>query len=468
VIPLKFLVLNFKRIFFGLIFLMTLTSINASANVVGIATQTFNPTSNGIDFVTVESSETLRPGILNIGLFANYATNTLPNYEDLSTQSFIQVQDSLVSTDFNIGVGLLKNWDIGLTIPQILRQQIEGNTTGVFRGFFETTGVTEIRGNTKVKLLGNQNWGLAISGVANLYLVENYPFTGINPGPTFTGQLIANTKFKKFNLGANIGYRLRNPGQRVPVVPLAPYPNEFLASLAVSYLFTQIDTKLIAEIFTSFPTENVTFTSDRGISNAEALLGVKHDLTNAIALHLGVGTEMYHGSGSPDFRVYGGVHWPLGPLWKSKPQPLQPLKMVTIDEEPSEIIYLEDANFEATSTRKVENFRAKDVLFAFDSDAVNPAFLPVLQRLAGYLERGDGFRSLRITGHTDSIGSLDYNDDLSQRRATSVRRVLIQYLQPENRNKVFGSGRGEREPIADNGNYQGRALNRRVDFQISR
>ena len=50
----------------------------AQANVVGIDAQNFNPTSNGIDFVTVQSSETLEPGIVNLGLFFNYAINTLP------------------------------------------------------------------------------------------------------------------------------------------------------------------------------------------------------------------------------------------------------------------------------------------------------------------------------------------------------------------------------------------------------
>ena len=78
----------------------------ASANVVGSDTQNFNPTTDGLDFVTVQSSETLEPGIFNLGLFINYAVNSLPNYEDVTTQTRTNFHDTLWSSDFNLGVGV--------------------------------------------------------------------------------------------------------------------------------------------------------------------------------------------------------------------------------------------------------------------------------------------------------------------------------------------------------------------------
>ena len=134
----------------NLTILFFLFSWQAQANVVGIDAQNFNPTSNGLDFVTVQSSETLEPGIFNLGLFFNYATNTLPNYENTVTQTRDEPQDQLVSMDVSIGLGLTKNWDVGFTVPQLLWQDVDESTT-VFRGQFENTGVTEYRFNTKYR-----------------------------------------------------------------------------------------------------------------------------------------------------------------------------------------------------------------------------------------------------------------------------------------------------------------------------
>src|SRR5690606_37953641 len=91
----------------GFFITATITFIfSANANVVGVDTQNFNPVTNGLDFVTVHSSETLEPGIINLGLFWNLAGNTLPNLENVSDQSFTEVTDTLLSMDFNLGLGL--------------------------------------------------------------------------------------------------------------------------------------------------------------------------------------------------------------------------------------------------------------------------------------------------------------------------------------------------------------------------
>jgi OOP family OmpA-OmpF porin len=70
---------------------------------------------------------------------------------------------------------------------------------------------------------------------------------------------------------------------------------------------------------------------------------------------------------------------------------------------------------------------------------------------------------IQIEGHTDSKGSDVYNVQLSQRRARSVVQYLVQNLGvPENR--LIPVGKGESEPIADNGIAAGRQKNRRVQI----
>ena len=106
---------------------------------------------------------------------------------------------------------------------------------------------------------------------------------------------------------------------------------------------------------------------------------------------------------------------------------------------------------------------SNEVSFDFDSANLKPAFLPTLDKVAGVLQRYD--RSIvYIIGHTDSTGSDSYNQQLSERRATSV----VDYLSTHgvSYNRLRTEGRGEREPRATNETEAGRQLNRRVEILI--
>jgi len=71
-----------------------------------------------------------------------------------------------------------------------------------------------------------------------------------------------------------------------------------------------------------------------------------------------------------------------------------------------------------------------------------------------------------IEGHTDSTGSDEVNDHLSQQRAESVRDYLVanKTLQAE---KIVSIGYGSKRPLASNETEEGRAINRRIDVVIS-
>ena len=73
-------------------------------------------------------------------------------------------------------------------------------------------------------------------------------------------------------------------------------------------------------------------------------------------------------------------------------------------------------------------------------------------------ELSGGFKALEITGYTDSIGAESYNIDLSQRRANATKKILVDKFHLSE-NKIKTAGLGPANPIADNGNYQGRRKN---------
>ena len=147
------------------------------ANVIGSDAQNFNPTPNGIDFVTVQSSETLRPGFFNLGLFINYAANTLAFPQETGGSKRIGgIRDSLTGMDLNVGLGLLPNWDVGVSFPFILKQVIPNADQD--RVEFANVGNTEIKLYTKYRLFGDQSHGVAFIFTINQNQTENNPYIG--------------------------------------------------------------------------------------------------------------------------------------------------------------------------------------------------------------------------------------------------------------------------------------------------
>ena len=107
---------------------------------------------------------------------------------------------------------------------------------------------------------------------------------------------------------------------------------------------------------------------------------------------------------------------------------------------------------------------ALTVNFDFDSTELSADSLPTLESLGKALQSPQlaPYR-IRIEGHTDSVGSPEYNRTLSQRRAESVKAYLTEHFNIASENLVI-EGRGESEPIADNETPDGRHTNRRAEF----
>jgi outer membrane protein OmpA-like peptidoglycan-associated protein len=101
--------------------------------------------------------------------------------------------------------------------------------------------------------------------------------------------------------------------------------------------------------------------------------------------------------------------------------------------------------------------------FSLGSDELTEDSLPLLRDIAQLLQTCPN-RVLIITGHTDSIGNADDNLALSRARATAVARELTRLGISSNRLQALG--KGESDPIADNGTAAGREANRRISFEF--
>jgi outer membrane protein OmpA-like peptidoglycan-associated protein len=103
------------------------------------------------------------------------------------------------------------------------------------------------------------------------------------------------------------------------------------------------------------------------------------------------------------------------------------------------------------------------ILFPFNSTDILPAGRENLQKLAQSLDKYPN-SDILIVGHTDSVGTDAYNNDLSQRRANAAGSYLQSLGVAQNRLRM--TGKGETEPVQSNDTDAGRQANRRVEIAI--
>ena len=106
---------------------------------------------------------------------------------------------------------------------------------------------------------------------------------------------------------------------------------------------------------------------------------------------------------------------------------------------------------------------AAEALFDFDKSVVKPEGKAALDDLLMKLQ-GMNTEVMVTVGHTDSIGTDDYNQKLSQRRAEAVKAYIV--TKGVDQSRVYTEGKGESQPVADNKTSEGRAKNRRVTVEV--
>lgn len=104
-----------------------------------------------------------------------------------------------------------------------------------------------------------------------------------------------------------------------------------------------------------------------------------------------------------------------------------------------------------------------NITFDTNSSEIKRSFFDVLDSVGLVLEKFNE-SDIRVTGHTDSTGSREYNQRLSEYRADSVTRYLQRRgVDPR---RIYSIGHGEDRPIASNNSSRGRSQNRRVEIEI--
>ena len=107
----------------------------------------------------------------------------------------------------------------------------------------------------------------------------------------------------------------------------------------------------------------------------------------------------------------------------------------------------------------------QNIQFELNSHRISGDYSSVIEKVAASLNSRSDIKALTVVGHTDSTGSADYNQSLSEKRAQAVADALA--AQGVDQGMMTVKGMGESSPVADNELADGRAKNRRVELKLA-
>lgn len=183
---------------------------------------------------------------------------------------------------------------------------------------------------------------------------------------------------------------------------------------------------------------------DDNTEQVQVGFGVSADLSRNLELRAG-----YQSHHTISGESYQDDAWGAALAWHFR----KPAAMEVAQAEPQP----EPAPVEREVVERIE----LEVLFDFDKSVIKSAYEPQFQQIAQTMRDDPELITTIIEGHTDSIGTDEYNQGLSERRANAVKQKLVDDygIAPE---RIEIQGFGESRPVADNATAAGRQQNRRA------
>ncbi len=430
----------------GLLF--TLASTNLFALTANVDAIVFNPNIDGGPYITTYGSSTLSKFDFNMGLMLDYGREPMEYdyYLNGVYQGRLGVIDDLVIGHAYFSYGFVDWFQAGIDVPFVMWNRFfdppDDPVNAVRKNEY---GMGDVRVEMKFRLLDINRYGVGIALLPFTHLPtgDGYKFHGMeqwNGG----AKLIIDTKIRdRVFLSVNAGYHLLQRVNWDIDTPNAILDDQILMGGGIAVKITEA-WSITGEAYGESVAKS--FFKHEVQTPIEVMVGTKFQpqvFAKGFALTIGAGRGVTAGIGASDFRGVVGMSY-----HKSKVVTLPPPSGPTeLDAQIEEKIII---------TQKIH--------FAFDKDNIRPVSYPILNDVIGLLQANPQMTLIQIEGHTDWIGSDQYNQGLSQRRANSVKKYLVQH--GISTHCLTTVGYGESKPIADNRNDKGRARNRRTEFTV--
>jgi OmpA-OmpF porin, OOP family len=188
----------------------------------------------------------------------------------------------------------------------------------------------------------------------------------------------------------------------------------------------------------------------------QAILQVTHELSERVDF---VMTYRYMNSSDPEFRIVG----PISADFDNENHSLTVGLRFALQDE-AEPVMASEAPAAIEPPAPPSQPKQYIVYFGFNKANLNAKAQAVVEE-AAQTAMHDGFVSILVTGHTDTVGSSKYNDRLSKRRAGNVKKALI--AQGVTAKAISASGKGETMLLVQTGDREYEARNRRATIDIN-
>lgn len=457
----------------------------------------FKPAVTFDPFVVTEGSDVRWPlphDAFQLGGYLNYSLNPLVvvGADDSIVDRFVAGR---LGGDLIGSMTLFDGFALGVGVPFFLFQT--GDQDANFGG------LGDLRIVPKYRILDDRDLiGLAILGELRVPTHSDEEFSGGARNVVFAPKIALDHRFGfGLRVGANAGVLLRE-GTQFENVEAA---SEFTYSAAASYQFDGYSG--LAEVGIDVNGATGLTSIDFEELPLEALLyGAIHP-SEEWTIQFGPGMGIVPGYGTPTFRFFAGLRWsptthdrdhdgipddedacPDVPEDRDDFQDADgcPEDDDTRDDDGDGVINVDDdCPTEKETINGIEDedgcpdqgdpkvLREKDKLlvvenieFATSSATISPSSYSILDQVALMLKANPDIKRLRIEGHTDSRGSREMNMKLSQDRADSVRRFLIQ--KGIDKDRLTAKGFGPDQPLVEEKDNAAMQKNRRVEFIIER
>ncbi len=371
----------------------------------------------------------------------------------------------------------ISDWlHVGIEVPLVLYQGREDQPDGVTVPLDEITvaGLSDIRVMPKARFLNTEDHYLNLAVISSVTFPTSTDDAYLGDRTvTWEPEIAVSRSWQGPRIAGNVSYLLRGD----EVLNTTEWGDEFRVRFGAAYRWDEADEDSIPlELMASIETAGRVGDDLSDFQNrfGEGRVGASYRVGKSenIWLFAGAGLGIFKGTGSPDWRTFAGVR--LTPTTECIDTDGDTY-CDDVDEcpyEPEDFDGTDDLDgcTDAVVVVIPEPKRIRvgaQIEFEYDSDKLKQGRTQrVMDRIAEVLEERTDLELIRIEGHTSSEGSERYNQDLSERRAASVRQALIDRgIAPDRLESV---GFGESQPIATNDTDEGREQNRRVEFVILR
>lgn len=412
-----------QRIAILLCLLVSSRALAASTGLNGFSFHIFQPVTDEQGLITVAGSKVLSHKKISMGVTESFERNLIKSVVP-ATATQVQLIQNRMLQDLRVGVGLWNRIDIALGLPVALYQS---GTNFTSLTHYQTAAMGDLRMDLKARILKDNphSIGIAVLSRATFPTGSRQAFMS-DDGLTWEGRMIVDKNTKWVGAYLNGGYRFAKTVRvlSTEVGNRITFGGGARVSLPFQERSWAVMTEAVGETNSQNRSSLTTPVEVRGV--------LQKTWESGIALQMGGGYGVTDAFGLPKYRLFAGVRF--NPQDRASP--------ITIHEKST------DLNTE--------------IFFHFNQSRIDLAQKSQLDELAAVLVNNPGM-VIYVYGHTDAIGPIYYNRQLSRRRAKAVAQYLIgQGIAPD---RLLIEGLGEAQPVYPNSTREGRRKNRRVDVR---